>query len=202
MALSHVIFDIGNVVVEWDVQKILASLNQPEHIVEELESELFYHQDWLDLDHGLKTETRVTEEICRRSILTPDICARAFLAAKQSLVPIPETIELMHALKARETDMYCLSNMPMETYEFLKHSRFFGLFKGIVISGIEKCMKPDRRIYDLILDRYHIPPSGALFLDDSPANIEAAEKAGIQGVLFDRSPGCYARIRRLLGMET
>ena len=56
---------------------------------------------------------------------------------------------------------------------------FFKLMDGIVVSGEEHLLKPDIRIYQTLLDRYHLRAGECLFIDDSPANIEGAKKAGL-----------------------
>ncbi len=193
-----VIFDLGNVILNWDVNLILDSLGQPGSIRHLIQKELFMHNDWLDLDHGKKSESSVVSDICRRSSLTQIIVEQAILAAKKSLLHIPQTIELMHEFKTNKIEMYCLSNMSVETYDYIKNQDFFNMFRGIVISGIEKCMKPDKKIYTLILDRYKLEAGKTIFIDDSLPNIEAANSLGIVGFHFKRSPGCYSKIRDIV----
>ncbi len=193
-----VIFDLGNVVLNWDVNLILDSLGQSNTIRKLIQKELFRHNDWLDMDHGKKSEPMVISDICRRSSLTPEMVGHALLTAKKSLLHIPETIELMHEFKNKGIDMYCLSNMSVETYETIKNQDFFNMFRGTVISGIEKCMKPDKKIYRLILDRYKLEAYNTIFIDDSLPNIEAAKNLGIVGFHFKRSPSCYSKIRDML----
>ncbi len=193
-----VIFDLGNVVINWDVNYILDSLGQPDTIRKLIQEELFQHKDWLDMDHGKKSERIVISDVCKRSSLTPEMIEQALLAAKKSLLHIPETIELMHEIKSNGLDMYCLSNMSVETYEYIKDQKFFNLFRGIVISGIEKCMKPDKNIYKTILERYKLEAPNSIFIDDSLPNIEAAKDLGIIGFHFKRSPSCYSKIRDML----
>ncbi len=193
-----IIFDLGNVVLNWNVNLILDSLEQPIIIRKLIQKELFQHKDWLDMDHGKKSEAVVISDVCKRSSLAPEMIEKTSLAAKKSLLQIPETIEFMHEIKNNGVDMYCLSNMSVETYEYIKGQDFFNMFSGIVISGIEKCMKPDKRIYKLILDRYKLEAPNAIFVDDSLPNIEAANDLGINGFHFKRSPSCYSKIRDML----
>ncbi len=58
------------------------------------------------------------------------------------------------------------------------------MFDGIVVSGEEKMIKPDERLYRVLIDRYGFVPSGSVFIDDSPANIEAARQLGFRTVHF------------------
>ena len=60
----------------------------------------------------------------------------------------------------------------------------FDRMDGIVVSGHEKISKPDERIYRLLLDRYGLKAEESVFIDDRPANIEAARRVGMQGIVY------------------
>ena len=82
------IFDLGNVVLNWDVDGVLDSLNLDRKNVDLLRTELFDHPNWLDMDRGDETETSVTSKVCKRSPLQKELVERALFAAKDSLFPI------------------------------------------------------------------------------------------------------------------
>ena len=196
--MRAVILDLGNVVLNWGVEDILDSLDLPEAVRGWLREELFHHRDWLDLDHGITTERDVVAAVCERSPLARSDVEATLTAARQYLQPLPETVALMHEIEAAGLPMYCLSNMSREFYAHIRDYAFFGLFSGIVISGHERCMKPDRSIFRLILERFALDAGATLFVDDSPANIEAARDLGLHAFHFKRSPDCYAALRRML----
>ena len=104
----------------------------------------------------------------------------------------------MQEISDAKIDMYCLSNMSCETYEHIKGQEFFDMFNGIVISGIEKCMKPNEDIFHLLVNRYDLVPGNMLFIDDSLPNVDTANRLGIRGFHFKRSEICYASLRELL----
>ena len=58
------------------------------------------------------------------------------------------------------------------------------VFDGIVMSGAEGVTKPDPAIFALLCDRYRVAPGEAVFVDDSPTNVSAAQRFGLQAVLF------------------
>lgn len=193
-----VILDLGNVVLNWNIEGILNSLDMEIEVRDRLRDELFLHQDWLDLDHGITTEAEVLDAICARSPLTPTQVETTLIATKHSMQPLPKTLELMQEIKAAGLPMYCLSNMSRESYAHIQRHDFFDLFAGIVISGHERCMKPDATIFDLILQRFDLDPETSLFVDDSLPNIDAAQALGIQAFHFKRSPACYQTLRARL----
>lgn len=193
-----VIFDLGNVVLEWDIESILESLKLPESDLKLLREELFLHQDWIDMDLGKRSESAVVSRICNRIPIRQNVIENALLVAKESLKPIPESIYLMQEIRDFGIQMYCLSNMSIETFNHIKEQGFFNMFTGIVISGVEKCMKPDKKIYRLLLNRFELAPAETFFIDDNLHNINSAHQLGIDGFHFKRSKKCYSKIRRLL----
>lgn len=195
----NAIFDLGNVMLDWNVDNIVRSVDVPGTQQLEIKRELFDHQDWLDLDCGLVTEEEVIARICNRTSLTiPDVI-EALSSAKESLRPISRSLNIFLDIKKAGLPLYCLSNMSVETFGYLEpRMDFFECFDGIIISGIEKCMKPDRRIFELLLERYNLDASSSLFIDDSASNISTAKTLGMQTHHFKRSDHCYFRIRELL----
>jgi 2-haloacid dehalogenase len=55
---------------------------------------------------------------------------------------------------------------------------------GVVVSGVERSLKPDPRIYRLLTDRFELDPASVFFTDDTPANVEGATAVGWQAVVF------------------
>lgn len=76
--------------------------------------------------------------------------------------------------------------------------RALDAFDVVIASGEVGLMKPDPRIYRLALDRLQVGASEAIFVDDVPANVDAARTVGMQGVHFLDTAQTLAEIRRLL----
>ena len=98
---------------------------------------------------------------------------------------IPEAVELLKELKQQGLRLYALTNWSHETFPVAR-SRFAFLdwFEGIVVSGEERLVKPDPAIFHRLLTRYEIPPSRAVYIDDSPRNVSAAAGVGLQALRF------------------
>ena len=93
----------------------------------------------------------------------------------------PVTLSLMSDLKTAGKKIGILSNMSEDFYERLFAPRcaaYRALADAEIISGIERCVKPDRKIYDLAAARLGLEPHELLFLDDTASNVEAARKWG------------------------
>ena len=57
-------------------------------------------------------------------------------------------------------------------------------FDGHILSYEVGLMKPDRKIYELIMQRFGIIPDQAIFIDDLPANVEAAQATGLRAIQY------------------
>ncbi|MDB5136039.1 MAG: family phosphatase [Mucilaginibacter sp.] len=97
-----------------------------------------------------------------------------------------DTIAVLKQLKERnQYQIYALTNWSAETFSVaFERFEFLKWFDGIVVSGAEKMRKPTPEFYHILLDRYHVKPEEALFIDDNYRNILAAEKLGIQCIHF------------------
>jgi 2-haloacid dehalogenase len=91
-------------------------------------------------------------------------------------------VKLIRPLKEKY-GIYGLTNWSAETIPIaMDRYDFFNDLDGIVVSGAEKIIKPDPRIYQILLERYGIQAEESLFIDDNYANIEAAQQLGFQTI--------------------
>ena len=98
-----------------------------------------------------------------------------------------DTLELMRALKARGRRIGILTNMSPDFHERLfvpRAAAYRALADAEVVSGLERLYKPERPIYDLMARRMGLPPGLLLFVDDTPANVEAARGYGWQAEVY------------------
>jgi len=190
------LWDLGNVVVQWNPDEILRMLSLPpdkSSVVKEL---LCGGSRWLDLDRGVTTEAEVAKLIASESSLDVDEMLHCFDIVRDSLVDFPKSIELIGEMKAAGIPQYVLSNMSTVNADYLRSRPYFDLFDGIVFSAAEKLIKPDTALFELVLDRYQLQAHQIVFIDDSLPNIEAAVSLGMNGVHFKASDNCYARVRK------
>ena len=115
-----------------------------------------------------------------------------------SLTPIKETIELVHSLKNKGHNLFCLSNMHAASISYLEETySFLNLFDGVIISSRINMVKPESRIFMHLLKTYHLDPAQTLFIDDSPANIKAAKNIGIKAILFKDASQCLKALESI-----
>ena len=107
---------------------------------------------------------------------------------------IPGTVDVLADLRAAGVRLVALSNWSAEMFPIARERfDFLAWFEGIVISGDVGVNKPDRRIFDHLAERFEIEPEAALFIDDSPANIDAARGLGFPRDPVHRRYGVAAR---------
>ena len=93
--------------------------------------------------------------------------------------------EVLESLKAQGYHLYGLTNWSAETFPLISgRYPIFSLLEGYVVSGVEKCMKPQEKIYRILLERYGLKAEESIFIDDNPANIEGGKAVGIDGIVF------------------
>ena len=159
---------------------------------------VFGHADWLELDRGtLEREDAIRRSAQRTGISEAEI-RRLLLAVPPSLVPIPQTVDLLYRLKARGYPLYCLSNMHHASIEHLEREhRFFEVFRGTVISCRLKLCKPEPAIYQHALEANGLKAPDTVFIDDVEVNIAAAANVGIRTIQFRDAAQCERELRAL-----
>ncbi len=195
--MKNIVFDLGGVLFARDKHKC-----SPEFI----DFFRFIRTDpmpdfWVEYDRGTLTLDQVVDALCALHGCTPEV-ARAYVReAIDRQEPVRATERLVGELKRAGYRLYVLSNMSREFIDFLRRADVYALFDGEVVSCEEGTVKPEPRIYRILLDRYGLDPAQTLFIDDRAANIAAAREAGIDGFLFDPhdpEASCEALRQRLL----
>lgn len=130
-----------------------------------------------------------------------------FETRKKIYKPIPACIEILKQLyKERKSNkrrhkLFVLSNMDNEMMKFLQqqYPEIFSLFDGIVYSAQIESLKPDKKIYKELLNRYNLNPKETYFIDDQEENIEGAKAVGINSILY-KNPSKLAQKLEKLGL--
>lgn len=181
-----VLWDVGNVVVRWAPRTLYAKL-----IADPVELDRFLDEvctmAWhTEHDRGLPFDDGVAALSARRPEHAPLIAAWRDRWWEMFSGAIPETEAAMEALAARGAPQYALTNMSAEVWPGVRAmSPAFRHLRDVVISGDERCVKPDARLYEIACARMSLRPEQVLFVDDSAANVEAAAALGFVVHRFD-----------------
>jgi len=103
--------------------------------------------------------------------------------------PISGTVDILTKLNSHRVPLYALSNWSVETFpSALRRFEFLKWFRGVMLSGEVKLLKPDPRIFKLFLETFAIDPALTVYIDDRAPNVEAAIALGMRGILFTDAP--------------
>jgi len=179
------IFDFGNVLVDYKPKVYLSGLFSDDSLVEKLNEIIFKSAEWLLMDQGFLTHEKAADIFCERE---PEYQTEIRLAIKNTndiVTRINGTIELLPKLKESGHKIYYLSNMSKEVRDYLlENHEYIKMFDGGIFSCDVKLLKPSPEIYQLLISNYDLDPAECIFFDDVQANVSAAEKEGMKGVLF------------------
>ncbi|NVD44829.1 HAD-IA family hydrolase [Qipengyuania atrilutea] len=179
--VEAVVFDVGRVIIQWDLRHLFAKLIDDEDKLDRFLGEVVTEEWHFQHDAGRPLADMVAE----RSAQYPDDAhlIEAYAARFLDTIPgpVPGTPELIDRLAANDVPLYAITNFGAEFWErFHPTMSVLGHFRDIVVSGREKLVKPGREIFDLAQRRFGHPVEAMLFIDDNAANIAAADALGWQ----------------------
>jgi glucose-1-phosphatase len=187
---KNIIFDLGNVLLEWNPQRFLKELELPTHF-----KEIFQSLLWATHDGGLLTREELIAKLPGH--YDKEIFASCLEKIASFLTPIPEMIEMLHEVR-KDYRVYILSNMPKELHHELKQLHdFFNYFDGQVYSYEVKAIKPQPQIYQALLSSYQLKSHESVFIDDLEGNVRAAKELGIEGIVCKNPAQVRAELQLL-----
>ncbi len=177
-----IIFDIGNVVVEWQPEHVLRSVFSVADMPDML-AKTFHSNLWAKYDNGL-ISTKDLKELMAEQLGCSNTAMEALLQhVIISLRPVPEVVELLQQLKSLGYKLIALSNMPQDIFIALfEEHKFWQFFDDIIISGQIKLVKPTPAIFEFLLNKHDLVATDCVFLDDSQANIAQAKSMGFNTI--------------------
>jgi len=183
--IDTVIFDLGNVLIGWDPRRLYRQLIADEERMEWFLREVC-NSAWNEQQDAGRPWAEATALLRTRFPEHAELIDAYHLRWRETLVgPIEESIAVLAELKARGVRLLALTNWSQETFPIARELYpFLQWFEGIVVSGEERLVKPDPRIYQTLLKRYAVEPARALYIDDSMRNVAAAQALGLRGWWF------------------
>ncbi len=183
--IDTVIFDLGNVLIGWDPRRLFRQL-----IEDEAQMDWFLREvcssEWNEQQDAGRPWAEGTALLRARFPEHAGLIDAYHLRWKETLLgPIEGSVAILAELKARGVRLLALTNWSQETFPVARQLYpFLQWFEGIVVSGEERLVKPDLRIYQRLLERYAVDPATALYIDDSARNVAAVEPLGMHGWWF------------------
>ena len=186
-SINTIIFDLGGVLIDWNPRYVF----DDNYFETEEKRQFFFNSvctsDWNEEQDAGRSIVEATQLLVKQF---PDWekPIRDYYGRWTDMLngPIHETVELFRELKEKDSyKMYALTNWQEGLFDIaLVRYNFLHWFDGRVVSGEEKTRKPFPDFYHVLLNRYQVNPSEAIFIDDNLRNVKAAEGLGINSIHF------------------
>ena len=182
MSIKNIVFDLGRVLIKFEPKEYIEQ-NVPEEKREDFYNGIFGSTEWLMLDRGTLSYEDAKKIFKERVPGADKQIDRLFdVDLFEILQPIEENVKLLPKLKEKY-NLYILSNFHQPAFEHIfKKYEFFRLFDGHTVSCYYYFLKPEKEIYDTLIDKFNLIPKETVFIDDTKVNIDACEKEGIRGI--------------------
>lgn len=184
--ISTIIFDFGGVLLDWDPRYLYKNLfDGDDDALERFLSEVKFIEWNKKQDAGRSFDEAVAELSASFPHYSEAIQAYHERYLESISGPVEGTVEILKRVKELGYSICGLSNWPYEKYLMVKEKYpFFNWFDQVVISGDVRLVKPDPRIFQLLLDRIGKRAEECLLIDDSTTNIEAANRLRFKTIHF------------------
>jgi len=185
--IKNIIFDLGKVLISNDPSEYLRKYGYDEEKYQALLDAIWTDSLWGDMDIAKYESFKDIIEIYVEKHKELESELRRFFAEDwmELYVAYDDTVKFYNEVYEQGYDIYLLTNFSKDGYEYISNKfDFFKKAKGAVVSSHLKIAKPDIRIYQYLLETYNLNPDECIFIDDSVANINAANELGIHGIVY------------------
>lgn len=195
--IKNIIFDFGGVLVDWNpvylYKKVFDNESDMNYFLENICT-----SEWNVQQDAGRPLSEATELLQKEHPEHKELIGHYYGRWEEMLGGLfEENVRVLHLLKEKYP-IYGLTNWSAETittayrkYDFFEH------LKGIVVSGDEKLIKPDPKLYQVLLDRYNLKANESLFIDDNIHNIESAHKMGFHTIHFREDTDLEKEIKEM-----
>lgn len=180
-----VVFDLGGVLIDWNPRYLYRKLLDDERAIDDFLTRVCSPQWNARQDAGRP----FAEAVAERSRQFPQFAGliRAYHERWEEMLggAIDDTVALLHRLADKGYRLAALTNWSAETFPVAQRRfAFLQRFETILVSGELKLIKPDPRIFQHLLHVLDEPADACVFIDDSPANVDAAATHGLRAIHF------------------
>ncbi|MEM6371171.1 MAG: HAD-IA family hydrolase [Pseudomonadota bacterium] len=194
MTIKAVVFDIGNVLIEWQPERFYDSV-----IGETRRRDMFDAVDLHAMNDKVDMGHHFTDTIYATAEAYPDWRAEIRMWhdrwIEMATPVIDHSVRLMGALQAKGVPVFSLTNFGIQSYDFAAtHYPFLRQFDRDFISGHMQVIKPATRIYKMLEEESGLSGADLIFTDDRIDNIAAAASRGWRTHLFEGPQGWADRL--------
>ncbi len=184
--IKNIIFDMGNVLIDFDPRKYVEELN----IQDDAEKEKIFKATYLNyksiyMDYGMMTDEEFVDHVVNGlGEEYRDKIKKLILNWTDYLHPIEGMEDLVAELKEQGYKIYLLSNASFNQHNYWEKIPVHKYFDGKIVSCDVGEVKPFREIYEALYKKFNIKPEESFFIDDLIINIFGANRTGMSGYVF------------------
>lgn len=196
--IKNLIFDFGKVLVDYDFFHTIRRYFTTEEDLQEFAT-LFTSPEFLDrCDIEVEPFAEIIKD-SQRKYPNFEFQLQKFYDEYPKFVTgeIPGMRSLLDRLRQEGFCLYGLTNWCSMVHRVMEDWDILTSLDGVVISSDEKLIKPDPAIYLRLCEKYDLRPEECIFADDKIINVEGAQKAGMQGIVFENAEQ-YERDLRIM----
>lgn len=183
--IKTIIFDIGNVLVDYNWRAALDTFPYSQETKEAISTAMFLSPEWNEFDRGTYSTEEMLALFIKNAPEYQSEIESVFASIGRCIHQFEYAIPWICALKKEGLNVYVLSNYAEHMYNQTQDElNFLKYTDGGILSFREKMVKPEPAIYRTLMERYRIEPDEAVFIDDYFENVEDAKKLGLHGILF------------------
>jgi len=183
MAIKKVIFDVGQVLVKFSPKNLFLKILKNEEEVDYFLKNICTWEWHIQQDLVYDT-SKVAEPMAKKYPEYKE-AIDAFYGRFLEMIEgtYKENVNLALQLKKQGYSIYLLSNFPGDQFEkYRLQNSYIDMFDDRIISGDVGLAKPDKKIYELAVQKFSLIPEESLFIDDKIENTISAEKLGIKTI--------------------
>lgn len=193
--ITTVVFDVGKVLFEWDLRHLFAKLIDDPHELDWFLATVVTPEWHFQHDAGRPLTDMTAELVALHPGYARHIEAYRTRFNETIPRPVPGSLEIVHELAERGVPLFAITNFGAEFWDMFRPTQpIFDLFGDIIVSGVEKLVKPNPAIYALALWRFGLQPGEAIFIDDNLDNVEAARANGFIAHHFNNAESLRAAL--------
>ncbi|TCC28540.1 HAD family hydrolase [Kribbella sindirgiensis] len=194
--IDAVVFDIGGVLLDWSPTYLYAELipdeEQRTHFLTNVATPAWNHQQ----DEGRPWEEAVAELTSLHPEHAEWIEAYDTGWLKMVKGVFEDTAAVLTELQALGVPTYALTNFSGEKWEVAKEAfPILTRFDGEVVSGVEQTVKPDEKIYRILIERFALDPARTFYTDDMAYNVDGARAVGLDAEVFTGAADLRTQLR-------
>lgn len=196
--IKNIIFDIGNVLAGFFWKEFYVGLGYQGEVLERLAAATVKSPLWDEVDRGLMSDEELIEGFIGNAPDLAEELRRIFRDIHGMVVKYDYAIPWIKSLQDAGYGCYYLSNFSKKAYEDCRDALdFLEVMDGGILSYRDKLIKPDLKIYELLLSRYGLRAKECVFLDDTEKNLLPAAGIGIHTILFRDREQALSELEKL-----